>query len=172
MKFPAAVLTWKYLISPHGELTHIDDEVHVIAAECEETWIKKPDAMSILLSTLCPFFLAVTFCHCKNVKVVAQQANRATRRRAQREGTSLLKLHTLEIAPVKKMLDATRAASGVDLKNALHICRGHFKDYRERGLFGKVKGLFWWDMYIRGEPNQGSVGKDYTVAIPNNGAST
>jgi hypothetical protein len=50
------------------------------------------------------------------------------------------------------------------MKQALHICRGHFKDYRQSGLFGRHKGVFWWDMAARGSAEQGIVDKDYRIA--------
>jgi len=31
------------------------------------------------------------------------------------------------------------------------VYRGHFKDYREKGLFGRHKGLFWWSSHVRGK---------------------
>lgn len=34
----------------------------------------------------------------------------------------------------------------------------------ERGLFGKVKGVFWWDMSVRGNADHGVVEKDYHIA--------
>ena len=56
---------------------------------------------------------------------------------------------------------------GGGLKQALHICRGHFKDYRDgRGLFGKHKGLYWWEQNVRGSIEQGVHIKDYRVRTP------
>ena len=66
------------------------------------------------------------------------------------------------------MLQNAKAnAAGADIgQSPLHICRGHFKDYRESGLFGKVKGIFWWDQYVRGDLENGAVVKDYNVKAP------
>jgi hypothetical protein len=48
-----------------------------------------------------------------------------------------------------KQLDAAGAKDPGGLPRALHIMRGHFKDYREgRGLFGKVHGMWWWDFRL------------------------
>jgi len=54
------------------------------------------------------------------------------------------------------------------LEKALHICRGHFKDYRTEGLFGKHKGMYWLSDHVRGHPRQGLVLKDYNVSTPKN----
>lgn len=37
------------------------------------------------------------------------------------------------------------------------------KDYRQRGLFGKYHGLYWWDSHLRGASSAGQVIKDYRV---------
>ena len=50
------------------------------------------------------------------------------------------------------------------LQYALHICRGHFKDFSQsKGLFSRNKGLFWWDPQVRGNREIGGVIKDYKV---------
>jgi hypothetical protein len=67
------------------------------------------------------------------------------------------------------MQKTLREAAGADgsLKHALHICRGHFKDYREgSGLFDKFRGMYWWDMHTRGSSKLGEIRKDYDVKPP------
>jgi hypothetical protein len=51
----------------------------------------------------------------------------------------------------------------------MHICRGHFKDFTEKGLFGdqKMKGTFWWHSYVRGTPHR-VMFKDYNISGPTN----
>lgn len=39
----------------------------------------------------------------------------------------------------------------------LHECRGHFKEYEERPLFGKHVGRFFWHPYLRGDLKRGAV---------------
>jgi hypothetical protein len=97
-----------------------------------------------------PFFaplLAVSFCHCKNVDILHELVPpkvKAKRERA--HGWSPEAWHALKIEPMRKQLRGAGAGERGGLKRALHICRGHFKDYREgRGLFGKVHGMWWWD---------------------------
>ena len=46
----------------------------------------------------------------------------------------------------------------------LHLCRGHFKEYtKEKPLFGKHTGLYWWDFHLRGQSKDGVVIKDYEI---------
>ena len=57
---------------------------------------------------------------------------------------------------------------GVGAKKALHICRGHVKDFRrsEKGLFGKYRDLYWWESHVRGTAKAGMVYSDYEVKSP------
>jgi hypothetical protein len=93
-----------------------------------------------------PALLAVCFTHCRNVEIISAQANRAERRRMQRHGKAGgVTWRLLDIHPMRKIPDgARRDGAESSLSRALHICRGHFKDYRDgRGLFGKYQGLYW-----------------------------
>jgi hypothetical protein len=68
---------------------------------------------------------------------------------------------------MKKVLETEGDIQHNGIAKALHICRGHFKDYRNSaGLFGKYKGLYWWDMHTRGTEKAGVVIKDYRVKAP------
>jgi len=46
---------------------------------------------------------------------------------------------------------------------ALHWVRGHYKEYGEKGLFGKRKGVFWWSPHLAGDKRAGIVTKDYSL---------
>lgn len=99
-----------------------------------------------------PPLLAICFLHCKNVAV---EDNRAPKPLAKKwhakHNLWPSPYKTLIIEPLKKVLKQQRGAENTGLKQALHICRGHFKDYREgRGLFGKHHMLVWHDAVIRG----------------------
>lgn len=52
------------------------------------------------------------------------------------------------------------------IKNAtrLHLCMGHFKTFKEKPLFGKITGRYWWQPYVRGDKKKGVVMKDYKIA--------
>jgi len=111
--------------------------------------------------------LTVSFMHCKNVvqRVVAPPP-KLSKRHKERHGRPLFSYRVLEIEPMKQVLRTEGRSEEVGLAKALHICRGHFKDYRERGLFGRNKGLYWWDQHARGSIEAGVVGKDYSVKAP------
>lgn len=113
-----------------------------------------------------PFLLAISFTHCKNTTlrdiIPPPKLNKRT---IERHGIALNTYKVLEIEPVMKILREA-AEPGVSIAKRLHICRGHFKDYRQRGLFGKQPGLYWWGQHIRGNKEVGESLKDYRVTVP------
>ncbi|HZT28779.1 MAG TPA: hypothetical protein VE999_13635 [Gemmataceae bacterium] len=120
-----------------------------------------------------PAFLATSFLHCRNVtteeNLPPAKLSKAHRRR---HGQPLVRFKTLSIEPMKQVLRKLGRIENHGLSQALHLCRGHFKDYRNSsGLFGKHKGLFWWDMHARGALDQGAVVKDYAIKLPESGDS-
>ena len=116
-----------------------------------------------------PAFLAISFLHCKNVTIADNKPPRHERRQAEREGKKApVTFKTLVIEPMKKVLRTEGNSEETGIKQAIHICRGHFKDYRgsNKGLFGKYKGLYWWDAHLAGSPEHGSVVKEYEELAP------
>ncbi len=95
-------------------------------------------------------FLAISFCHCENVPLLREPVPPKVRAKRERAyGWSPDAWHTLKIEPMRKRLNAAGACEPGGLKRALHIMRGHFKDYRKgRGLFGKNHGMWWWDFRL------------------------
>jgi hypothetical protein len=120
--------------------------------------------MTPLLGSL---LFAVSLMHCKNVCLREEKPNpKLSKAGEQRGHPPLLRYQVLEIEPMKKILKTDGQAATEGLKRALHICRGHFKDYRQSGLFGKHKDVFWWDMAARGSAEIGIVDKDYSIEAP------
>jgi hypothetical protein len=98
-----------------------------------------------------PFWFAFAFMHCKNVTLESPPVSRQVRRQAERKGTPLLDYRVLNIEPMKRVLKTEGRLDDAGPKVALHICRGHFKDFRDGpGLFGKHKGVYWWEGSVRG----------------------
>jgi len=111
--------------------------------------------------------------HCKNVQLKTQIPPAPLSKKYQKKtGRPLVKYKVLEIEPMKKVLRTEGQSETLGLKHALHICRGHFKDYSNgSGLFGKYKGLYWWESTVRGNPANGVVIKDYNVNPPQDGST-
>lgn len=114
-----------------------------------------------------PALLTLSFLNCKNVKLVVNQPPlKLSRAHEKRHGRPLLRFHTLQIQPMREILSREGRVEETGLKRALHICRGHFKDYRDKGLFGRFRNVYWWDAHVRGTIREGAVLKDYQVSGP------
>jgi hypothetical protein len=95
-------------------------------------------------------FLAISFCHCKNVDILREAVPPKVKAKRERlRGWSPSAWHSLRIEPMRRQLAEAGANEPGGLKRSLHIMRGHFKDYRDgRGLFGKIHGMWWWDFRL------------------------
>jgi hypothetical protein len=111
-----------------------------------------------------PALLAISFLHCKNVEIVSAGRTPGVHHRQRHRGT---KHYVLSIEPLKGILRREGQSEKTGLKMALHICRGHFKDFSKgSGLFGKFKGMYWWGDQVRGSKEEGEVIKQYKVKPP------
>lgn len=114
-----------------------------------------------------PALLAISFLHCKNIEIsVNEPPIPLSRKHAKHYGRPLIRYHVLNIRPMRTVLRKEGNIETEGLEKALHICRGHFKDYRKDGLFGKYKGIYWWSDQVRGHPRRGLVLKDYKINPP------
>lgn len=116
-------------------------------------------------------YLATALLHCKNVTVVDAEPTAKEKYRMQeyerKERQPAAKWKVLSIEPMVKTLRIQGAIERNGLSKALHICRGHFKDFSKgNGLFGKNKGLYWWEQHMRGDESAGVVIKDYDIKPP------
>jgi hypothetical protein len=150
------ILRWMFLIGPDGLPVVEPMQMAYRPADFN------PDMGNEVWSAL----LALSFLHCKNVTLATNTPPaKLSRAHQKRRGRPLMTFKTLEIEPMKRVLKHEGRSETTGLKKALHICRGHFKDYSKHGLFGKYKGLYWWDSHVRGNAAQGTIVKDYAVKV-------
>lgn len=122
-----------------------------------------------LFADLFPVLAALSFLNCKNVvTTLSDPASDKKQRERHKHGLPpLIRFRTLNIVPMRELLHREGAGEGVcSLVRALHGCRGHFKDYRERGLFGRHRGVYWWEHHARGAADSGAIVKDYRILKP------
>lgn len=121
-----------------------------------------------LLEITKPTLLAICFMHCKNVHLDPFKRPRELMRRFERTKNPGLHVHykTLRIEQMRRVIETEGKLSEHGAKKALHICAGHFKDYRQSGLFGKHKGLYWWSDTVRGDVGKGVVVSEREVSAP------
>jgi hypothetical protein len=110
--------------------------------------------------------LAISFLHCKNTRTVDfNHSEKLQKNRLKKNKFPLMNYKTLEILPMHRFA-SSRKDKTESLEYSLHICRGHFKDFRNgNGLFGKYKDIYWWDSMVRGKKEQGEVIKDYKIDL-------
>lgn len=109
-----------------------------------------------------PVFLTLSLMHCRNVERVPKISSPKRSRGAYRN-QSRFTYHTLNIAPMRRVLETEGQSQTLGMQRALHICRGHFATYTDRPLFGKYRGTFWVPMHVRGAVEAGRATKDYNV---------
>jgi hypothetical protein len=126
---------------PCGELIRVIKESAAYHKKSlqEETILTQESLNPIVHTGL----LTLSFLHCKNVTVAVKKSERRY---------SGLLYHDIDIKPMRKVLKTEGREDEVGSKNALSICRGHFRNYEEgRGLFGKHHGTYWVDWHARGK---------------------
>jgi hypothetical protein len=125
-----------------------------------------PERLTGLTTLWFSGLLAISFCHCRNVNARSEEKPAALKKRQQERGRPSVTFKVLEIEPMKAVLNKAVSENHTGLQRALHICRGHFANYDEKGLFGKYHGRFWMPQHLRGSIKTGVVVKDYDVKRP------
>lgn len=165
-KFYGPIVAQRVVVDKDGGIVE-KNTVTWRGAEIEEA--DKDLVYNLPGSYIFPALLAISFMNCKNVTVAkgAIEDLKHERARIKRGKPPFVRFKVLQIEPLREILRREGGADTVGLQKALHICRGHFKDYTTgSGLFGKIKGRFWWDAKIRGKAEQGVVIKDYELSAP------
>lgn len=130
----------------------------------------KQAAAGMLHSAMFAPWLALSFMHCKNVKVeVGPQIPAALQKARRARGKPpLIRYSTIRIEPFRDKEAGMNGHEGGRGAKALHICRGHFARYGAawgtKPLFGRIEGQFWMPAHVRGTSAAGVVKQDYEVA--------
>ncbi len=112
-----------------------------------------------------PVLLALSFLHCKNINIIESLPEKHHGHGQKAKNSSKIKHYTLQIDAVKNILQTNGNVQNNGLKRALHICRGHFKEFSpDKPLFGKYCGTFWWNDQTRGSIKSGLIDKDYEIS--------
>ncbi|CAB4130500.1 hypothetical protein UFOVP130_7 [uncultured Caudovirales phage] len=127
--------------------------------------ITRMDSAAIASGFFVTALLTINMLGCRNVTTLVVKPNpKLQKKRIKSCSTPYVTFRTLHIhSTVSK--ERFESISQGEIERRLHICRGHFKDYRERGLFGREKGLFWWDSCVRGSGTKGLALKNYAVHL-------
>jgi len=151
------------IVGPHGCWTAaINAEGQLIDRPWLQIWTEEGSPESEVISQSInawthPALLTVCFLHCRNVTVERHECPvKLAKRTKERHGYIPSPFHTLVIEPLKQILRKEGKSDTHGLAKAMHIARGHFKDYRQgKGLFGKYHQLVWHDAVVRGTRGRG-----------------
>lgn len=107
---------------------------------------------------------ALALLHCKNIEIVDENPAGLPRKERKERSKTGIAYKTLIINPLN-VRKQRLTAPAIPRKHLapLSVCRGHFKDYSGKGLFGKYKGLYWWESFARGEAKNGQIINDYRL---------
>lgn len=145
-----------------GAVKPIESVWNHISPKSRPAWIEALKAAAI------PAYFALSLLHCKNVTTEdAPLPPAKVLKKRQKKGIPQVRFKTLVVEPMRQKTrrerDADPNGEQSTVKRAMHIARGHFKDYTETGLFGKYHGRYWWPMQVRGSAAAGKVVKDYRL---------
>lgn len=115
-----------------------------------------------------PVIHSLALLTCRNVQTIEVPPSRQIRRQVERtHGVTMCSYRVIKIKHMRtKRVGKTTEVTAEDDKTssrAFSICRGHFKTYDDKGLFGKLKGTWWWDDHAVGDPSLGIIIKDYVM---------
>lgn len=109
---------------------------------------------------------------CKNVTgqdlIVAEPLKKARQRR-NKPPLTIYKTLLVTLPKTGKAvpLNTQAMVKEASESRALHTVAGHYADYREKGLFGRYKGIFWIPAHARGAEEAGQVVKAYEAKPAN-----
>jgi hypothetical protein len=155
---------------PHGSVFFcVDADGHMLDRPWMQGFASNEDVgtMRALMTWFHPTLLAVSFLHCKNVVVEENATPKPLAKKYHaKTGRWPARYKTLVIEPLKQILRHQGGSDKVGIQRALHICRGHFRDYREgRGLFGKYHQLVWTPSVVRGTKGKRAPAREVEVRL-------
>ena len=148
----------------HLGYTHQKDEmISKYGIEQTDDLLSKERQAMIRINLILQSFMLLL--NCKNISTKKNYPPEALNKKRIKQGKQpLFTYHTLVINPIseKRRNDGPHEATGI--KQRLHFCRGHFKEYTDSNkLFGKYTGMYWWQPMVRGNKELGIVHKNYQI---------
>ena len=125
------------------------------------------DGRPQILACVVVMLLSLAQMNCRNVTLRPMASGRKDKRiKKPNPGPPATVWHEIVIssAPKTRRTANAEGARGEGGVIRLHRVRGHFEDYSQgKGLFGKIKGVFWIPDYERGDGSAGEVISTYRI---------
>jgi len=114
--------------------------------------------------------MSLSFLHARGIKEQAAPPipDALQRARVRRGRLPLFRHHTLVLDVPKRIIRDGNQGNEDLTPQALHLVRGHFKNFNEKPLFGKHKGIWFWHPTVKGNRSAGEITKDYEIRVPKN----
>jgi hypothetical protein len=156
--------------SPGTIFIAVDKEGAIVGTPWSQTHCAPKHGEQLIQSLagwLHPAFLAVCFMHCKNVTMDRNEPPpKLAKKYREKHGFDPSVIHTLVIEPMRAVLRKEGRSGEVGAARALHICRGHFRDYRQgAGLFGKYNIRIWQEARVRGTKGEKAPPREIEVKL-------
>jgi len=123
-------------------------------------------ARNVVYTLFAKTVFALSLLNCKNIQLVDGPPRPRVPRERGKPRPPRISYKLLHLRPLKEVARVElEGEPEPDLpKKRMHICRGHFRDYRKgKGLFGRLNGRFYSPQHIRGDVSAGKVEKDYKL---------
>ena len=109
---------------------------------------------------------ALLLLNCKNIEleeiIPPKQLNKKRKKLGKQE---IFTYKTLKLSLPSQNAKRSTEISESGSKSRIHLCRGHFKYYKESApLLGKHTGMYWFQPHIRGNNKSGVVIKSYELS--------
>lgn len=122
-------------------------------------------SLSNAFSDVLPFFFALSLSHCRNVEIVDEVVPPAVAKKRKEKGIPDVRFKQLLIKPVGGKKTVSKSEEKHPTMLPLHFVRAHFREYtKEKPLFGKWVGRYFFHMHARGSRENGEIVKSYQVA--------
>lgn len=107
--------------------------------------------------------IACIFANCKNIELEEEPPRHTTKAVRRRHGDPV-RYRVIRLPYTGRRRPDGRAEVDDGGAIPLHMVRGHFKTYtKDRPLFGRITGTYWWAHHLRGEEGAGVVHHEYEV---------
>ena len=130
------------------------------------------DEMGAAFFAVEALLFSISIMNCRNIGTVLVKRSKGHQKKFKKQtGKSLLSYRVIKVHLDKKNRAITLKSNKhsdeeVDVapELPLHAVRGHFKEYtKERPLFGRLVGRWWWPPSQRGDKKEGEIIKEYDI---------
>lgn len=152
----------EWTMYPHYGAVNLDTNGLVFPSVSKSS-LNLDDIIKPIGNSLLTIVRGLTILNCKNiVSETVKVPKKLNKKRLRQNKLPLFNYKVLKIKLSNKG-KKQNGNQGLD-HNRIHFCRGHFKEYtKEKPLFGKITGLWWWQSHVRGQNTDGIVVKDYQL---------